>query len=385
MLDTRVRDREAPIRDERTDLVPGRATRVQAETDDKAELFDGAQWEELPAARGEQMLASLAPTPTADESSDEDAEVSDGRGDRDTEAPEPTASASRRRRKVPESAYATRHNKVMRNFAFRPGTTITNTAATAGGDGDFGAPNTDPNELDDVKSRGKERETLLETVSVDISTVVGGKPGNQYRDGWVLTFHKTQIKRGTKRVRADSGDHTGWIRVGDLSSRGIAAVARYQKKMRKELSRGKGSGHRAKVRGPAKTIAPVNPTSINGNGSPRPADYFKFKVRGGSAETSVGNYTVNPKRYGSNIIIGVWNPPGSGADGERFGGSGGVRAFVPLGKEIRLAATNALTIPDVTGTATATWRYVRVVLEGQPVFCWLLESWTTPKGGGSNF
>jgi len=284
-----------------------------------------------------------------------------------------------------ESAYATRHNKVMRNFAFRPGTTITNTAATATGDGDFGAPNTDPNELDDVKSRGKERETLLKTVSVDISTVVGGKPADQYRDGWVLTFHKTQIQRGKKRVRADSGDHTGWIRVGDLSSHGIAAVAKYQRKMRKELARGKGSGHRAKVRGPAKTIAPTNPTSINGNGSPRPADYFKFKVRGGSAETSVGNYTVNPKRYGSNIIIGVWNPPGSGADGERFGGSGGVRAFVPIGREIRLAATRALTIPDVTGTATATWRYVRVMLDNDPVYCWLLESWKTPKGGGSNF
>ncbi|HEY5935609.1 MAG TPA: hypothetical protein VIU61_13260 [Kofleriaceae bacterium] len=348
-------------------------------------MFDGAQWEELSPARGEQMLAGLAPAPGApdlDEDSDEDAEVRDDRDAADeAESSEPTASAARRPR-VPGSAFATQHNKVMRNFAFRPGTTITNTTADA--DGDFGGPNTDPNELDDVKSRGRERKTLLKTVSVDISTVVGGKRANQFRDGWVLTFHKTQIKRGKKRVRADSGDHTGWIRVGDLSSRGIAAVAKYQQKMRKELGRGKGSGHKAKVRGPAKTIAPTNPASINGN-APRPADYFKFKVRGGSAETSLGNYTVNPKRYGSGVIIGVWNPPGSGADGKRFGGSGGVRAFVPIGTEIRLAATRALTIPDVTGTATATWRYVRVVLDNQPVYCWLLESWQTPKGSGSNF
>jgi hypothetical protein len=42
-------------------------------------------------------------------------------------------------------------------------------------------------------------------------------------------------------------------------------------------------------------------------------------------------------------------------------------------------------ITDTTGRGTSTWRYVRAPLNGEQIFCWLLQSWRTPNGNGSNF
>lgn len=112
--------------------------------------------------------------------------------------------------------------------------------------------------------------------------------------------------------------------------------------------------------------------------------YYNFRVRGGKETTSLGNYTHNPRLYGD-IVVGTWNPAGSGAGGKRFVGSGGIRAFLPLTAQFKLTTVPAVTVPDASNRATSIWRYVQATLKGETIYCWLLQSWTTPKGSGHNF
>lgn len=403
MLDRRSAERSGADRDETAPRsAPGRTSRVQAEAADddigaaEPMFAGGAAWEDIAPEEGEQMALGLAPSPSPDEGGDleaddfldedleaagEDAEGEDGASDG---APEAGAAAAKRkpRRAVPSSAYATSHGKEMRNYRYRPGTRVTNTVSTAGGvtseeEGDFGAPN----EYKPSKVPRRYASQLLNTVSVDIGTVVGGK-APRYANGWALVFHKSFIERGRgKRVKVDTGDHTGWIRVRQLASSAARALARHQTQVRRELSRGKGSGHQAKVKGSPQTFSIQNEQMLTDEDA---KSFFEFRIQGGSDSTPLGNYTLRPARYGD-VIIGVWNPPGSGASGKRFGGSGGIRAFFPLNTSFRLADTGAMQIADTTGTGTSTWRYVRAQLNGETIYCWLLQSWRTPKGSGQNF
>lgn len=414
MFDLRSTDRRGATRDEETRAAPGRSTRVQAEYDDDpvaAEpMFPGeASWEDIDPDEGEHMLRDLAPSPGPDDTSegsagpdalDGAAEGSDhapGASDDgdDLEAPAAEAAADNDELapanapigggsssksaagpgKVPGSPYATSHRKEMRNYRFKPGTRITNTVPGDEG-GTFGPPNTyHPEAVLD-----RYRDFLLRTVSVDIGTVVGGKPP-RYLDGWVLVFHKYVPKGKRKFGKLDTGDHTGWIRVRQLASSAIKSLSAYQDKVRRTLTSGKGSGHAAQVTGGPRKLHPVNHDII---ANPRSARYFAFTVLGGSDDTNLGNYTLRPERYG-NVIVGVWNPPGSGAGGQRFGGSGGIRAFLPLETRFLLARTAPIEIADRSGQATSTWHYVRARVNNERIFCWVLQSWRTPEGSGSNF
>lgn len=371
----------------------------------------------IPTEAGVEMLAAMQSSPTI-EADDLDEELDDESAavgmevDEDAAEPDegrsakPVATAAKsRKKKIPSSAYATEHGKEMRNFKFIGTPTVTNTFGMG-----FGGPNTydvDPRPIDEqikalkdqlaaattMKERKALQQALLERknekkygpkirnmVSVDIGTVVGGK-APKFLEGWALVFHKTYVKVRGKNIRLNSHDHTGWIRVEKLVPRGRKAVAKFQKRLRAELRnpKKKGSGHVAKVKGGALTFDVQGAETIR--------DDQAFRIAGGSASTPLGNYTHNPDRYGD-VIIGVWNPPGSGADGKRFSGSGGVRAFLKKADDqtFHLCKVAPMIIRDITGKGTSTWRYVRAEVNNEQVFCWVLEKWKTPKGKtGQNF
>lgn len=44
-----------------------------------------------------------------------------------------------------------------------------------------------------------------------------------------------------------------------------------------------------------------------------------------------------------------------------------------------------MTVPDASNRATSVWCYVQAMVKGEPIYCWLLRSWTTPTGKGHNF
>jgi hypothetical protein len=408
-------------------------------------LFDGdAQWEEIGPDEGERMVESIEPAPgdAADEAADETAHEGPGEaaseaaedsaaepgahetaageaeaapstaadpaaaaiedhapdsaarrsaGEATTSgAPAPIAETARaagrtRRRKpsVPSSAYATSHRKNLQNYRFRAGTRVTNTGSTAGGvedveRGDFGAPN----EYSPGKVPKKYRGTLLKTVSVDIGTLVGGSKRTRYRSGWVLVFHRGVIRNGRRSATPYSGDHTGWIQVKQLPDRARAKIVASETALRPKLRRGKGSGHAADATGDRRGFAFSNPDMLfNKKKSPT---YYDFRIQGGKETTSLGNYTHHPSLYGD-IVVGTWNPPGSGAGGKRFDGSGGIRAFLPLTAQFKLTTVPALTVPDASNRATSVWRYIQATVKGETIYCWLLQSWTTPAGSGHNF
>jgi hypothetical protein len=405
-------------------------------------LFDGdAEWEDIRPDEGERMLESIEPAPaedsgeTADELADEppgDA-VAEAAGDsaadpgaheaaareadgvpRTAADPEAAAAADRapggaarssvseaasrgapgdqtvraagrkRRKKpgVPSSAYATSHRKNMKNYRFRSGTRITNTVSTAGGvedvrRGDFGAPN----EYHPEKVPRKDRGTLLKTVSVDIGTVVGGSKRTRYRSGWVLVFHRGVIRSGRSSTTPYSGDHTGWIQVKQLPDGARNTIAASEDALRPKLRRGKGSGHAADATGDLRGFSFSNIDMLFNKKSPM---YYNFLVQGSKETTRLGNYTHHSRLYGD-IVVGTWNPPGSGSGGKRFGGSGGIRAFLPLTAQFKLTTVPALTVPDASNRATSVWRYVQATVKGETIYCWLLQSWTTPSGNGHNF
>jgi hypothetical protein len=145
--------------------------------------------------------------------------------------------------------------------------------------------------------------------------------------------------------------------------------------VRHELAHGKGSGHKAKVKGHLHEFHLRKPETITDD---------SFIVQGGGDETSIGNYTHRPERYGD-VIIGVWNPPGSGAHGKRFGGSGGIRAFFPLTQKFHVTEVAPMHVHDVSGNHSSTWRYIAARLNHDTVYCWVLQSWTSPSGHGQNF
>jgi hypothetical protein len=307
--------------------------------------------EQISREDGERMLAGIEAMPKAEAGFETEAET-----EAETEVEAAKAGAHHG---VPHSAYATAHRKEMRNYHFRAGTTITNTAGT-----DFGAPNTYA--PDKVEGTAADKRTVLHTISVDISTVV---------NGWVLVFHKTHVTHGHHTASLYSGDHTGWIRVRQLPEHARHAIAAFQHAERRRLAHGKGSGHRAPTTGARRTFDITRPETLTDD---------SFLVRGGGDTTSIGNYTHRPARYGD-VIIGVWNPPGSGADGKRFGGSGGIRAFFPLDQKFHLTDVAPMHVADVTGTGTSTWRYLAATVGHDWVYCWVLERWHGPSGSGHNF
>jgi hypothetical protein len=268
------------------------------------------------------------------------------------------------------SAYATRHDKVMRNYRFKTGTLITNTTDTEY------RPNRSSKEL--RKLPGNERRTLLNTISVDIGTVIGGSKRDGYASGWVLVFKSTHIKRGGKKVKVPSGDHTGWIRVNRLAGDARKALAAHQRVVRRRLRQGKGAGHAAPLETKKRRFAVENRTTLWRDTA--------FMIQGGGGDTPLGNYTHRPGRYGD-VIIGVWNPPGSGSAAGRFSGSGGIRAFFPLDQEFQLAKdAGAIEIQDTSGRGRSHWRYIGAELNGETIYCWLLERWQTRHGDkGHNF
>ena len=381
----------------------------------------------ISSTEGTQMIAAIQPSPMIEneeaeledeEHDDETAAIGREQHANDAQADAPpaendgegtsvaTAAAAKRKpsakSKVPSSKYATAHGKEMKNFTFKSDAKITNLAGL-----DFGAPDTfDTTPLDqqlsywkgklaaatttkerkriqtiigDIKRQEKFGPAIRNTVSVDLGTAVGFRPGKRGKppQGFVLAFHKTFIKRGGKTIRLDSNDHTGWIPIAKLGERGQKAGTKVEKKLTETLAKGKGSGHRAplKDRKPH-TFAGANAAVIAGDDA--------FRIKGGSASTPLGNYTVNSERYGD-VIIGVWNPPGSGAGGKRFSGSGGIRAFFPLDQKFFLCDVGGMTVEDTKGTSTSTWRYVYARIQNEPVYCWLLQNWTTPQGSGHNF
>lgn len=328
---------------------------------------------------GEQLLAAMRPSPErtddgdheepeleareADADVDGEAELDDG-GGKDVTAPR-VAEKRRSGHRVPTSRYATEHGKVMRNFRFKSGTRVSNTVG-----GDFGAPNSyKPSKVERFKHE------ILHTVSVDIGTVVGGKKP-KFLSGWVLVFHKTYVRRHGDDIKVDTGDHTGWIKVSQLGAHGRASVAKHQRKLRRRLAHGAGAGHRARIKGKPHTFDIKNNAMLDSD--------KVFRIKGGSGSTPLGNYTHRPDRYGD-VIIGTWNPPGSGAGGARFGGSGGIRAFLPLTQQFYLCDVAPMHVTDTTGTGTSTWRYVRANVNHERIYCWVLQRWSTRTGSGQNF
>lgn len=148
----------------------------------------------------------------------------------------------------------------------------------------------------------------------------------------------------------------------------------------------------------------MNPTSITEKFVPRAdsptAKLEAFRIKGGSVDdngdptsTPCGNYTLNPARYGQNIV-GVWNPPGStGSNGKPNAGSGGVRVFIPIGKHLELCDVPAIGIDNfdkAVGNGTSTWVYVSCILDGERIYCWVLRRWMFTTTGfadrsGANF
>jgi hypothetical protein len=344
---------------------PGKQTRVE-------EVLEPAEM--ITREDGERMVAGMEAVPRIEAEAEAEAETGIGsEAEAEAEAEPETAPEARTKAEseahakqaghhhhhgVPHSAYATEHRKLMRNYRYEAGALIENLAGE-----DFGAPNTYKPDAVPHAYQAK----ILHTVSVDISTVVGG---------WVLVFHKTYAKLpGHKTKKVLSGDHTGWIRIHQLPKSAQHAIAHVQHRLRHELAHGKGSGHKAKVKGHLHEFHLRKPETITDD---------SFLVRGGGDETSIGNYTHRPSRYGD-VIIGVWNPPGSGAHGKRFGGSGGIRAFFPLTQKFHVTEVAPMHVHDVTGNHSSTWRYIAARLNHDTIYCWVLQSWTSPSGDGQNF
>jgi hypothetical protein len=389
----------ASAHDSHAAAAPGRASRVDEEQAGGAHWEDlvAPDWEELSSAEGEHVLQSIHASPSVSE----DEEHDDDGAELETEAehePEADAeeteaeggvvhakaavsaapvtaakvsakAAKKHKHHIAHSAYITSHSKAMRNFHYKPSAEITNTQSEH-----YGAPNTYG--TNHVPKAAK--KLLLSTISVDIDTVVGANP----KTGVVLVFHKTHAKIHGKTHTVPSGDRTGWVKVQQLPPKARNKIAHHQHGLRKKLAHGKGSGHRAKLKGKAHQFEITNPDTIS-------ADYGDFPIRGSSSDggTPLGAYTTGP-RYGTDVVVGVWNPPGSGDGHERFGGTGGIRAFLPATDpnfRFRLTTVPHVTVWDKKGTHWSKWCYVEARLGGQQIYCWLLQSWTSPNGPGHNF
>jgi hypothetical protein len=169
---------------------------------------------------------------------------------------------------------------------------------------------------------------------------------------------------------------------------GRAAVAKVQTRVRAELGKkgSRGSGHVAPIKPKSELASKKNTFEFDVQNEQSLYGDTTFKILGGGGDTPLGNYTLKPKNYG-NAIVGVWNPPGSGSGGARFDGSGGIRAFLPVkNTKFQICDVAPMTIKDETGKGTSEWYYVTTRLNGESIYCWLLQSWKTPDGNvGQNF
>jgi hypothetical protein len=273
---------------------------------------------------------------------------------------------------------ADEHRKTVRDYVLPKELTVTDLARNARG-------------LTNSRDGGAHADGMI---SVDIGTVVGSAKDG-YKNAYVLVWKASKAKGpeidpATNEPDRNSGDPTGWVRIGKLPKKARADIAKAQAKKKKKLRTNKaGAGAKAPTTGQTFKIAPVNPTSITEQFIARGEGQSKleaFRIKGGSVSengdptsTPCGNYTINAARYGQNIV-GVWNPPGStGSNGKANAGSGGIRVFIPVGKELELCDVAPIIIDnyDTTiGNGSSTWVYVTCRMAGERIYFWMLRSWT---------
>lgn len=356
--------------------VPGRTTLTQQlghGSPMREPLFaSGATWEEI---EPDELALSPEPPAAADDAEPEAHEAPAERAAGSVEpaaepaaaAPAtaaPVAAAARSQPKGVPGGYAGEHRKEIRSYPFRgKGPTITNTVGES-----FGKPDRDEPKVADGK------------ISVDIATVVGGKASNNYQGGFVLVFHRRGGPVTKDNPKRHSGDHTGWVKVAQLPKVAQREIAAFQTTQRKELRiERKAPGHRAALDGKTYTFQISNNRLLVDKADPGHVD---FRIGGGKSSTPLANYTLNPPTYGD-IIVGCWNPPGSGAGSTAFIGSGGIRAFLPLGTTLYGCAVADHVVTEQQDRGTAKFMYVRAKVNHEDVFMWVLRTWTYTRADGS--
>lgn len=208
---------------------------------------------------------------------------------------------------------------------------------------------------------------------VDIGTVVGD---------YVLVFdHRKhpQVPQGR-----------GWVKIADLhpgheSQLQIKELEHLRAKLKGEVNQGPGPGHSAPQ---DLSFNEGKPAKVNPHGALHkfPED---FLVRGGGSSkqgTYIGNYTTShhAKRVSPTTVVGTWNVPGTAAHGKRLVGSGGVRAYVPINTDFFVCARPQQAVSSDDGKCLAWWVYGYAMLQGEPVYMWLMNTWEKGSLKGGN-
>lgn len=222
------------------------------------------------------------------------------------------------------------------------------------------------------------------TIAVDIGTIV---------NGYVLVFNKNLEVIDTKGKKI----HDSWIKQTDLYEL-VEQISskKEQRRLKKEIKKEKQTNKRLKkIRRDKKSQRPgqaakvlkdkdgnkkkfiIQPKSLSSADEQIGKELEGFRINGAEDGdgTALQNYTMSrhtEKKSSTDAIRGTWNMPGTR---QKNGGSGGIRASVPIGSPFYRCQVPKQQIVSADRHGIATFVYGYVVMGGGPVYMWILDNW----------